>query len=79
MNITTVGIDLAKDIITIHQQDTQGHCVLSHNFKLKELAEWLVKLPAECLIGIEACSTALIYRCPVLMDALPHSIQTTRA
>ena len=58
MNITTIGIDLAKDIITVYAQDTQGHCVLSRNFKFKELAEWLVQLPEGCLIGMEACSTA---------------------
>lgn len=58
MNITTVGIDLAKDIITVYAQDTQGRCVLSRNFRFKELAEWLVQLPAGCLVGMEACSTA---------------------
>ena len=59
MNITTVGIDLAKDIITVYAQDAQGHCVLSRNLKFKELAEWLVQLPEGCLIGMEACSTAV--------------------
>ena len=58
MNITTAGIDLAKDIITVYAQDTQGHCLLSRNFKFRELAEWLVHLPEGCLIGMEACSTA---------------------
>ena len=58
MNITTVGIDLAKDIITVYPQDTQGHCVLSRNFKLKELAEWRVQLPEGCVVGMEACSPA---------------------
>lgn len=58
MNITTVGIDLAKEIITVYAQDAQGQCILSRNFRFKELAEWLVQLPAGCLIGMEACSTA---------------------
>ena len=58
MNITTVGIDLAKDIITVYAQDKTGHCVLSRNVKFKELAEWLVQLPEGCLIGMEACSSA---------------------
>ncbi len=38
-NITTVGIDLAKDVITAYAQDFQGRCILSRNFKFKELAE----------------------------------------
>jgi transposase len=58
MNITTVGIDLAKDIITVYAQDKTGHCVMSRNLKFKELAEWLVQLPEGCLIGMEACSSA---------------------
>jgi len=58
MNITTVGIDLAKDVITVYAQDAQGKCILSRNFKFKELAEWLVQLPEGCRVGMEACSTA---------------------
>jgi len=58
MNITTVGIDLAKEIITAYAQDVQGRCVMSRNFKFKELAEWLVQLPEGCLVGMEACSSA---------------------
>jgi transposase len=58
MNITTVGIDLAKEVITVYAQDAQGRNVLSRNFRFKELAEWLVQLPAGCLVGMEACSTA---------------------
>lgn len=58
MNITTVGIDLAKEIITAYAQDAAGRCVMSRNFKFKELAEWLVQLPAGCVVGMEACSSA---------------------
>ena len=58
MNITTIGIDLAKEIITVYAQDATGHCAMSRNLKFKELAEWLVQLPAGCLVGMEACSSA---------------------
>jgi transposase len=58
MNITTVGIDLAKEVITVYAQDAHGQNVLSRNFRFKELSEWLVQLPEGCLIGMEACSTA---------------------
>lgn len=58
MNITTVGIDLAKDVITVYAQDAHGRCVMTRNFRFKELAEWLVQLPEGCLVGMEACSTA---------------------
>ena len=39
MNITTVGIDLAKDIITVHAQNAQGHCVIARNLRFHEVAE----------------------------------------
>ena len=58
MNITTVGIDLAKEIITVYAQNAAGHCVMSRNFKFKELAEWLIQLPEGCVVGMEACSSA---------------------
>lgn len=58
MNITAVGIDLAKDAITVYAQDSQGRCAPSRNFRFKELAEWLVQLPEGCLIGMAVCSTA---------------------
>lgn len=58
MNITTVGIDLAKDIVTVHAQNAQGHCVVARNLRFNELAEWLIQLPAGCVVGMEACSTA---------------------
>jgi transposase len=58
MNITTVGVDLAKDIITVYAQDVHGHFVLSRNFRFKEFSAWLVQLPEGCLVGMEACSTA---------------------
>lgn len=58
MNITTVGIDLAKEIITVYAQDADGQCVMSRNFKFKELSTWLIQLPAGCVVGMEACSSA---------------------
>lgn len=45
MNITTVGIDLAKEVITVYAQDAQGRNVLSRNFRFKELPEWRCNYP----------------------------------
>jgi transposase len=58
MNITTVGIDLAKDIITVYAQNAQGQCVASRNLRFNEVAEWLLQLPDGCVVGMEACSSA---------------------
>lgn len=58
MDIKTVGIDLAKDIITVCAMDAQGKVVDSRNLRFTTLAEWLVQLPAGCVVGMEACSSA---------------------
>lgn len=58
MDIKTVGIDLAKDIITICAMDAHGKVVDSRNLRFATLAEWLVQLPTGCVVGMEACSTA---------------------
>lgn len=58
MDIKTVGIDLAKDIITICAMDAHGQVVEARNLRFATLAAWLVQLPAGCLIGMEACSSA---------------------
>lgn len=56
-NITTLGIDLAKNVFQLHGTDKQGNCVLKKRLARSKLAEFIVKLPA-CLIGIEACGSA---------------------
>jgi transposase len=58
MDIRTVGIDLAKDIITVCVMDSHGKVVDSRNLRFAALSEWLVQLPAGCIVGMEACSTA---------------------
>jgi len=46
MNITTIGVDLAKEIITVYAQDASGGCAMSRNFEFKKLANWLVRVLA---------------------------------
>ena len=56
-HITTIGIDLAKNVFQIHAQDSQGNKVFNKQFKRAKFKEQLVKLPP-CLIGMEACGTS---------------------
>ncbi|WP_024303498.1 IS110 family transposase [Pseudogulbenkiania sp. MAI-1] len=58
MDIKTVGIDLAKDVITVCAMDPHGKVVDSRNLRFAALAEWLVQLPTGCIVGMEACSSA---------------------
>ena len=55
--ITTVGIDLAKNIFQVHAVDAAGRVVLQKAFRRPQLTAFLQKLPP-CLIGLEACSSA---------------------
>jgi transposase len=55
--ISTVGIDLAKNILQVHAVDAAGRVVLQKAFKRAQLVSFFQKLPA-CLIGLEACSSA---------------------
>lgn len=57
MKITTVGIDLAKDVFQIHGVDAQGQVVLRKRLRRVQMASFFVNLP-QCLIGMEACGSA---------------------
>ena len=57
MKITTVGIDLAKDVFQIHGVDERGKAVLRKQVKRKDMASFFAKLQP-CLIGMEACGSS---------------------
>ena len=57
MKITTIGIDLAKEVFQIHGVDERGKAVLRKQLKRSEMAKYVANLPA-CLIGMEACGSA---------------------
>lgn len=52
--ITTVGIDLAKNIFQLHAVDEYGKTVLKKRLSRGQLLPFVANLPA-CLIGMEAC------------------------
>jgi len=57
MKITTVGIDLAKNVFQIHAVDERGKTALKKQLKRGQVAELFANLPV-CLIGMEACGSA---------------------
>ena len=57
MHITTIGIDLAKNLFQLHGIDAQGNTVLRKQLRRSQMTVYFVKLPA-CLIGMEACATS---------------------
>jgi transposase len=57
MQITTVGIDLAKAVFQVHGVDAHGKTVLRKQLKRTQVAEFFANL-SPCLIGMEACGSA---------------------
>ena len=57
MKVTTVGLDLAKSVFTVHGVDARGNTVLRKTVRRAKVLEVFAQLPA-CLVGMEACSGA---------------------
>ena len=57
MKITTVGIDLAKDVFQVHGVDAHGKAVLRKQLKRKDVVSFFANLEP-CLIGMEACGSS---------------------
>lgn len=57
MKITTVGIDLAKNVIVVHGVDERGKAVLKKQLRRDQVASFFANLPP-CRIGMEACGSA---------------------
>jgi transposase len=55
--ITTVGIDLAKNVFSLHGVDAAGRTLLRRTVRRDRLVETVAAL-SPCLIGMEACSGA---------------------
>lgn len=56
-DITTLGIDLAKNIFQLHGVDAQGQVVLKKRITREKLPSFIANL-TPCLIGMEACGGA---------------------
>ncbi len=55
--ITTIGIDLAKNIIQVHGVDRRGKAVMKKQLKRNQVISFFANLPA-CRVGMEACGSA---------------------
>jgi len=57
MKITTVGIDLAKNVFQVHGSNEKGKKVFNKPLKRNQVLTFFIQLPP-CLIGMEACGSA---------------------
>jgi transposase len=60
MNITEVGIDLAKLVFQVHGVDARGKVALRKQLKRHQVVAFFAQL-APCLIGMEACGGAHLW------------------
>jgi transposase len=57
MQITTIGLDLAKSVFQVHGVDATGQVVLRKSLRRSQMLPFFSKLPP-CLVGMEACGTS---------------------
>jgi transposase len=57
MQITTIGIDLAKTVFQVHAVDADGATVIRKRLRRAEVLSFVSGLEP-CLIGMEACATS---------------------
>ena len=57
MQVTTVGLDIAKNVFQVHGVDRRGKAVLRKRLARGKVLGFFATLP-RCLIGLEACGGA---------------------
>ena len=56
-NVSTIGIDIAKNVFQIHGIDNADEVVVRRQLKRSQVLKFFKRLPA-CLVGMEACATS---------------------
>ena len=56
MQVTTIGLDLAKNVFQVHGIDANEKVVVRRQLRRSQLMSFFSALPP-CLIGMEACAT----------------------
>jgi len=72
MQVTTLGIDLAKNVFQVHGIDDHGKVILKKQLKRAQMAPYFINLPP-CLIGIEACGSA--HHWARKLQAMGHTVR----
>ena len=72
MNLTTIGIDLAKSVFQVHGANEKGKAVLKKQLKRAQMLPFFANL-TPCRIGMEACGSAHYWARK--LQALGHTVQ----
>ena len=57
MDVTTVGVDLAKQVFQVHGVSERGSVLIRKQLKRAQVERFFATL-APCLVGMEACASA---------------------
>jgi transposase len=71
MQITTIGLDLAKHWFQVHGVNANGHIVVRRRLWRSGVIAYFRSLEP-CLVGMEACATAHHWAIPKDIAAAPH-------
>ena len=55
--VTTIGLDLAKNVFQVHGTDSSGQTVIRRQLRRGQVLPFFKKLPP-CIVGMEACLSA---------------------
>ena len=72
MDVTTIGIDLAKHVFQVHAVDAAGSVVVRRALRRAQVLPFFAKL-SPCLVGMEACGTS--HHWARELSALGHTVR----
>ncbi len=75
MKITTIGIDLAKQVFQVHGVDAHGKAALKKQLKRDQVLPFFTNLGSR-LIGMEACGSA--HHWARKLSAMGHTVRSLR-
>ena len=73
MQISTIGIDLAKNVFQVHGVDAAGKVVITKKLRRSQVIGRCSRSCPPCLVGMEACATA--HHWARELDALGHDVR----
>lgn len=57
MKVSTIGLDIAKNVFQVHGEDAEGRAVVQKRLGRKRMVEFFSRLP-RCVVALEACGTS---------------------
>ena len=72
MQITTIGLDIAKSVFQVHGIDAGGQVIVRRQLKRRYVLTFFQQL-SPCLVGIEACGSA--HHWSRELQALGHTVR----